>query len=1224
MNARWMLAAWILFLSREPTFCQEKVPPPPPEALFQEAWFREVAEGRFEEALAAYEGLASRPDLPASLRARALFRAGVTLGKLQRPEEARKAFERIPAEFPGEEEVVSRARREIQGETEADASLRKKVESLVGLLGDKDAKVRSNARDALAGIGPKAAGPLLAALGGGDYYAVEAAAYVLVRLAVQDSEIAPSLLGALRSGDTVVRDALTTALGAFREEPWPRILGELLRDKDPEVRLRAVRTLGPWKDRSLVESFQELVADSVPSVRIEAVGALSEYRDPTLQPAFAKALGDPEESVRVAALKAVARPPPGPASPVSSPVQFDVASVLPMLADPSSAVVSAAVAALLKATPPKEARDARSIFPDTPQSAEALKQLGKLALDQGLSLSTRLDAVRILGGSRRPDAYPHLAEIARSSIPDVAGTAIEGIGRLEAPAAVRFLMDLATGSRDAATRDKAWSVLRSDYLGPELIALAVERLPELGDKAAEAIGFFSWEERTDLALQVLPHYDSLNAAARERILLALRGALKSRPGLPEALPVIQRGLVDRELKVRRTAVMVAGGCKPEPQSVPALIQALGVEDRDLRWLSIDALTNIGDARAVPALIPLLMEADSDLTSKARDALFRLGAAGQGARVVEVLVDPSNPRPERALEVLKVCASASDAPALAQVLERVRSDLRASALEIVGNLKSPEAVAFLRPWLGDKDSDVRTRCAWAIGECGAGGAVPDLVRALADPESTVRLSAAQALARAEPARILAEEKALPALGKALEDRDFGVRDAVVDVLASLKDPRAIPLLIDALKEGDSRPEPNPAEPRGDKPGQPRAIPPRTVASPSRTGRAPGVRMPSPAGALASRPPGPAGSPSIAEKASEALVAFGDRSVVAAMLEILQGPLEKNPWLQPELGLKVLKQHAAADDAPILAQATEKLPPEVCAKFLADLGGPLKACKDAPAVVVPHLVKLLGSEDLGVRTNSAGLLGSIRGDLALRGLLEALAREEDENALARIAAAIASFQDPKTIPDILRAARREGGAGAMAVRSLTSYPVEQAIGALEAILAGEYPVRCRTVAVEALVRVEHPRALELLLAQTGSPERNVRNTAAYVLGTVYDGRVLPKLVDLLKDPEEEVRKTARESLEKVRYYLEQERFAAEAGKGQEALAEILAMLRDPSPAVRLAAVKAVSKLKARDALPALLPLRKDDDAEVRKAAEAALDALAESAALGKGPGGSKDSR
>ena len=68
----------------------------------------------------------------------------------------------------------------------------------------------------------------------------------------------------------------------------------------------------------------------------------------------------------------------------------------------------------------------------------------------------------------------------------------------------------------------------------------------------------------------------------------------------------------------------------------------------------------------------------------------------------------------------------------------------------------------------------------------------------------------------------------------------------------------------------------------------------------------------------------------------------------------------------------------------------------------------------------------------------------------------------------------------------------------------------------------------------------------------------------------------------------------------------------------------MLKDPSPAVRLAAVKAVSKLKAQGALPALLPLRKDDDAEVRKAAEAALDALSESTAPGKGPAGSQDSR
>jgi len=60
-----------------------------PESLYQEAWYREIAESRVQEALEIYEGLAARRELPEPLRAKALFRSGVCLRKLQRKEAAK-------------------------------------------------------------------------------------------------------------------------------------------------------------------------------------------------------------------------------------------------------------------------------------------------------------------------------------------------------------------------------------------------------------------------------------------------------------------------------------------------------------------------------------------------------------------------------------------------------------------------------------------------------------------------------------------------------------------------------------------------------------------------------------------------------------------------------------------------------------------------------------------------------------------------------------------------------------------------------------------------------------------------------------------------------------------------------------------------------------------------------------------------------------------------------
>jgi hypothetical protein len=141
---------------------------------------------------------------------------------------------------------------------------------------------------------------------------------------------------------------------------------------------------------------------------------------------------------------------------------------------------------------------------------------------------------------------------------------------------------------------------------------------------------------------------------------------------------------------------------------------------------------------------------------------------------------------------------------------------------------------------------------------------------------------------------------------------------------------------------------------------------------------------------------------------------------------------------------------------------------------------------------------------------------------------------------------------------------------------------------------------------IAALDHPKAVELVLEGTRSKEPDMRRGGG--LRSCYDPRALSALVDLLKDPNDAVRKVARASADAIRYYFEQRRFAREAGSDAGALGAILEMPKDPEPAVRLSAIRSPVKLKAREALPALVPLRKNPDAAVRKAAEEALDVLA----------------
>lgn len=142
-----------------------------------------------------------------------------------------------------------------------------------------------------------------------------------------------------------------------------------------------------------------------------------------------------------------------------------------------------------------------------------------------------------------------------------------------------------------------------------------------------------------------------------------------------------------------------------------------------------------------------------------------------------------------------------------------------------NRADQKGVADLVNLLMDKDSHVRANAAQALASYGhqAKAAVPALVSALEDPDDVVRQNAIAALENCGPVAVPALIKALgspragtrrlaalvldrmgpqaapalPALEKALLDKDPKVRGQVVDALSSIDDEAVIPVLIDLL-------------------------------------------------------------------------------------------------------------------------------------------------------------------------------------------------------------------------------------------------------------------------------------------------------------------------------------------------------------------------------------------------------------------------------------------
>jgi HEAT repeat protein/beta-lactamase regulating signal transducer with metallopeptidase domain len=143
--------------------------------------------------------------------------------------------------------------------------------------------------------------------------------------------------------------------------------------------------------------------------------------------------------------------------------------------------------------------------------------------------------------------------------------------------------------------------------------------------------------------------------------------------------------------------------------------------------------------------------------------------------------------------------------------------------------------------------------------------------------------------------------------------------------------------------------------------------------------------------------------------------------------------------------------------------------------------------------------------------------------------------------------------------------------------------------------------RLAAVQSLGTLQDPRAIAALgKALKEDSDARVREAAAEALGEISDARGVPFLLDALKT----------ERVAKVR---EQIVNALQEIDDPSAVPGIIAVIKDPSPAVRRAAVNALGDFEAQSALPAIMELARDEDIEVRREVAEALSDLENADAL-----------
>ena len=290
-----------------------------------------------------------------------------------------------------------------------------------------------------------------------------------------------------------------------------------------------------------------------------------------------------------------------------------------------------------------------------------------------------------------------------------------------------------------------------------------------------------------------------------------------RIGDKEAVPALIERLADTHEEVRRRAAHALGRIA-DPRAVPALIRTLADKSSHVAWAAAGALGSTRDPRAIQPLLTMRRLNSGGPENRICGALAAIGPPVVKP-LVNVLLDPKADHKDRAFLTLismdPVPLSAveplmkSDANYPAQTIMillgkakdprhvpytigvlRNHSDLwiRRAAAERLGKTADPRSLDPLHDaLLKDKAFRVREAAGAALGNFKARRSVPALCRALIDRDHTVRRLAAKALGE------IGDRRAVEPLVTALEVPGFP-EYAVIHAAGQLKDPRAVPALI----------------------------------------------------------------------------------------------------------------------------------------------------------------------------------------------------------------------------------------------------------------------------------------------------------------------------------------------------------------------------------------------------------------------------------------------
>ncbi len=669
-------------------------------------------------------------------------------------------------------EGVKWTERTRAAEVLGNAGLSSAVPALVLVLRDRyedEASVKIAAAGALAKLRDASAIPLLVTeLKDADERATRNVGEALVTFG---AAAVPALMDLLEDGQaTGARVWAAQILGRIADARATDLLVARLHDRDDRLRMVAAEALGAIGDvRAIGAIVRATLRDPAPQVRAHAAGALARLEGERAVDVLVAALADPDYATRLRALEA-----------------FETIRVVD--------------------TTPLES----SLRDANPE----VRRRAALALERVGYLEAKVTALTGSDRAGRTRAYEALLELGRVGLADsvvayvnhasfeVRATAARAAGELgstrSAPLVIVALDDEMWPVRAAAA--EALGRLKADGAVAKLVARLTDSEEAVREAAAEALTEFAPAQIEPHAAALVEAYDHGTVAVRTHVVVLLDRLTGEGAAVTDALLV--RATVDPSDTVRLRAVTALGARGGELRIQP-LLARLTDASLEVRMAAVAAFGAEATDEAFEGLLRALAGSSPEMRDRIADALSQSERSEHSRGTKGPLFARLDEIERTASLDVKIgiawtlgrtgghVGEEASVLTLTRFLAGSDAKLRASAAGALAKITGERSVSALLTAEGDPDDHVRAAVVNALGQNGTDPrVVPALERRLRDPDSFVRNRALVMLARVGGAAVYDRVVALIPL--ALPEAGWvalalvGTDEALARVLAAVAD------------------------------------------------------------------------------------------------------------------------------------------------------------------------------------------------------------------------------------------------------------------------------------------------------------------------------------------------------------------------------------------------------------------------------------------------------